>query len=81
MKRHTDFGRQSSNSFAGVHAGLDQRDEVYEWLARAIEARDVHLVWLTQDAQWDPFRDDPRFRRLLERCDFMRMARPSFVTQ
>jgi hypothetical protein len=58
-----------------VHAGLDQRDSIYMWLDRVFEARDVHLAWLTQDAKWDPFRDDPRFRRLLERCNFTRTAR------
>ena len=68
-------------AMALVHAGLGQRDSVYEWLDRAIEARDVHLVWLTQDAKWDPFRDDPRFGGLLERCDFMRTARRLPVTQ
>jgi tetratricopeptide (TPR) repeat protein len=61
-------------AIALVYAGLDQRDSVFASLDRAAEARDVHLVWLTQDATWDPFRDDPRFRRLLERCDFMRTA-------
>jgi len=45
-----------------------------EWLDRAVELRDVHLVWLTQDSKWDPYRDDPRFRRLVERCDFTRTA-------
>lgn len=67
-------------AMALVHAGLDQRDSAFEWLDRAIEARDVHLVWLTQDSKWDPFRDDPRFRGLLERCNFMRTARPSPTT-
>jgi TolB-like protein len=62
-------------AMALVHAGLDQRDLAFEWLDRAIEARDVHLVWLTQDAKWDPFREDPRFRGLVERCDFMRTAK------
>jgi hypothetical protein len=68
-------------AMALVYAGLDQRDSVYEWLDRAIEARDVHLVWLTQDAKWDPFREDPRFRGLVERCDFMRTAKTGGHTE
>jgi hypothetical protein len=64
-----------------VHAGLDQRDLAFQWLDRAIEARDVHLVWLTQDAKWDPFREDPRFRRFVERCDFMRTAKTGGHTE
>ena len=38
-------------AMALVHAGLDQRDAAFKWLDRAIEARDVHLVWLTQDSK------------------------------
>ena len=57
-------------ALALVHAGLGQRDLTFEWLGRAYAARDVHLTWLPQDAKWDPFRDDPRFRDLLNRCGF-----------
>jgi hypothetical protein len=57
-----------------VYAGLGQRDSAFEWLDRAYAARDVHLVFLA-DPKWDPFREDPRFRALVERCDFMRRAK------
>jgi len=57
-------------ALALVHAGLGQRDPAFQWLERAYAARDVHLTWLPQDAKWDPFRDDPRFRDLLVRCGF-----------
>jgi TolB-like protein/DNA-binding winged helix-turn-helix (wHTH) protein/Tfp pilus assembly protein PilF len=68
-------------AMALVHAGLDQRDLAFDWLDRAIDARDVHLVWLTQDAKWNPFREDPRFRGLVERCNFMRTAKTSGDTE
>ncbi len=61
-------------AMALVHAGLGQRDSAFEWLDRAYTARDVHLV-LGKDAKWDALRDDPRFRGLVERCDFTRTAR------
>ena len=61
-------------ALALVYAGLGQRDSAVEWLERAYAARDVHLVFLP-DPKWDPFREDPRFRALVERCDFMRRAR------
>ena len=61
-------------AMALVYAGLGQCDSAFEWLDRAYAARDVHLVFLP-DPKWDDFREDPRFRRLLERCDFMRTAR------
>jgi tetratricopeptide (TPR) repeat protein len=68
-------------AMALVHAGLDQRDSAFEWLNRAQEERDVHLVWLPEDPKWDDFRGDARFRELLERCDFMRAARTSAHTE
>jgi tetratricopeptide (TPR) repeat protein len=57
-----------------VHAGLGESAEAFEWLDRAYAARDVHLVFLTVDPRWDPYRADPRFQALLARCDFMRIA-------
>jgi TolB-like protein/DNA-binding winged helix-turn-helix (wHTH) protein/Flp pilus assembly protein TadD len=53
-----------------VHAGLGERDAVFQWLDKAFDAHDVHLMYLTVDAKWDPYRDDPRFRALVGRCRF-----------
>jgi TolB-like protein/DNA-binding winged helix-turn-helix (wHTH) protein/Flp pilus assembly protein TadD len=57
-------------SIAVIYAGLDERDSVFEWLDRAIAAHDVHLVFLTRNPIWDPYRNDPRFRAILDRCGF-----------
>jgi len=62
-------------AMALVNAGLAQRDAVFAWLDRAYDARDVHLIYLTVDPKWDPFRADPRFESLLARCDFTRAIR------
>jgi hypothetical protein len=62
-------------SMALVHAGLDERDAVFQSLERGLQARDVNLVFLEVDPKWDPFRADPRFRDLLERCNFTRTAK------
>jgi TolB-like protein/DNA-binding winged helix-turn-helix (wHTH) protein/Flp pilus assembly protein TadD len=53
-----------------VHAGLGDRNAVFEWLEWAYAARDVHLVYLPVDPKWDPYRADPRFAALLARAGF-----------
>ena len=58
-----------------VHAGLGERDAALAALERAYEARDVHLVFLPVDPKWDACRPDPRFRALLDRCDFTKGKR------
>jgi hypothetical protein len=39
-----------------------------EWLAKAYDARDVHLIYLPVDPKWDLYKADPRFQALLKRC-------------
>ena len=57
-------------AMALVHAGLGERDQVFEWLDRAFDVHDVHLIYLTVDSKWDSYRADPRFEALLSRCGF-----------
>jgi hypothetical protein len=63
-------------AMALVHAGLLENDLALEWLNRAHDAHDVHLVLLTVDPKWDAFRADRRFMDLLGRCAF---ANPALV--
>ena len=51
-------------AFALVYAGLGDRDAVFEWLDKAYDVRDVHLVFLTVDPKWDAYRSDSRFAAL-----------------
>jgi TolB-like protein/DNA-binding winged helix-turn-helix (wHTH) protein/tetratricopeptide (TPR) repeat protein len=57
-------------AFALVHAGLGDASATFAWLDKAFADRDVHLMYLTVDAKWDPYRGDPRFQLLLARCGF-----------
>jgi TolB-like protein/DNA-binding winged helix-turn-helix (wHTH) protein/tetratricopeptide (TPR) repeat protein len=57
-------------ALALVFAGLDDRDAAFAWLERALAVHDVHMVFLTVDPKWDPYRNDPRFKALLARCRF-----------
>jgi TolB-like protein/Tfp pilus assembly protein PilF len=59
-------------AMALVHAGLGEREDVFDCLNQAYAARDVHLIFLPVDSKWDPYRTDPRFEALLARCGFSR---------
>jgi TolB-like protein/Tfp pilus assembly protein PilF len=60
-------------AMALIYAGLGEHDEVFESLNTAYATRDVHLVFLTVDPKWNPYRADPRFDALLVRCGFRHM--------
>ena len=53
-----------------VHAGLGDMDSAAECLARAFDARDVHLAFVPVDSKWDEARQDPRIRDIVHRCRF-----------
>lgn len=55
-------------AFAVVHAVLGEADAAFEWLDRAVEARDVTLWSLQTDPRLLPLHADPRFEALLSRC-------------
>jgi DNA-binding winged helix-turn-helix (wHTH) protein/tetratricopeptide (TPR) repeat protein len=57
-------------AIALIHAGLGHTELAFDWLARAFDSHDVHLVFLTVDPKWDPFRNEPRFMAVLKRCGF-----------
>jgi TolB-like protein/Tfp pilus assembly protein PilF len=59
-------------AIALIYAGLEQHDLVFNWLERAYEVRDVHLIFLPIDPKWDLLRADPRFIELVNRCGFTR---------
>ena len=68
-------------AMALVHAGLGDPEAVFEWLDKALAARDVHVIFLPVDPKWDAYRADPRFEGLLSRCGFGRtdgLSQPAF---
>jgi serine/threonine-protein kinase len=60
--------------FALVHLGLSDLERVFHWLHRAFEERDGSLILITAAVEFDPLREDSRFRTLLDR---MRLGQPS----
>jgi len=55
-------------AMAQVHLGLGNLDKAMEWLERAYDVRDVHIVLIPVDPKWDPCRSDSRFADLLAKC-------------
>ena len=47
--------------------GLTDHDATFEWLERAIDARNRNLILLNSDPIWAPIRDDPRYAAIVER--------------
>jgi TolB-like protein/DNA-binding SARP family transcriptional activator/Tfp pilus assembly protein PilF len=52
---------------AAIHMGLQEHDAAFQWLDRALEARDDWMIFLNVEPVFDPLRSDPRFVRLLTR--------------
>jgi TolB-like protein/DNA-binding winged helix-turn-helix (wHTH) protein/Tfp pilus assembly protein PilF len=50
-----------------VYAGLNDRDEAFKWLDRALADRSHWLVWLKLDPRWSNLRGDSRFEALVHR--------------
>jgi TolB-like protein len=54
-------------NIATVYLGLGQMEATLEWLERAYDVRDVHMIFLKVEPKWDPLRSNPRFESLLRR--------------
>jgi TolB-like protein/Tfp pilus assembly protein PilF len=48
-----------------LSAGMGDRDAAFEWLQRAVDERDVWLVWVKREPRLDTLRSDARFDRIL----------------
>jgi serine/threonine protein kinase/Flp pilus assembly protein TadD len=55
---------------AWIHLGLDDREAVFEHLARAYRERATDLIWLRVRPVFDAVRSDPRFEALCSRLGF-----------
>jgi TolB-like protein/Tfp pilus assembly protein PilF len=55
---------------AWVYMGLNQKDQVFEWLEKAYDERNLMLVNLKTLPIYDPLRSDRRFQDMLRRMNF-----------
>jgi tetratricopeptide (TPR) repeat protein len=57
----------SPYDIAMVHVGLQENDEAFAWLQKAVEQRSLWLGYLNVEPQLDQLRSDQRFLELLRR--------------
>ena len=64
LTERATHGYVSAMWMALVHLGLGDLDSLFHWLDRAFEERDGSLILITAAVEFDPVRDDPRFKAL-----------------
>jgi tetratricopeptide (TPR) repeat protein len=52
---------------AAVYVGLGDKDRAFEWLEKDFQARNGKLAEIRWQIQFEPLRDDPRFKDLIKR--------------
>ena len=52
-----------------IYAGLNDKDQAFEWLERAYDQRGSYMTLLKVDTVFDNLRPDPRFKALLKRMN------------
>jgi serine/threonine protein kinase/Tfp pilus assembly protein PilF len=57
----------SSYTFALVYAGLNDRDQAFQWLEKSYRDRSSEIAYFKVDPLLDPLRPDPRFADLVRR--------------
>jgi serine/threonine-protein kinase len=50
-----------------VHIGIGNNERALDWLEKAYDARNSHMIYIKQSPQFDPLRDNPRFVSLIQR--------------
>jgi tetratricopeptide (TPR) repeat protein len=63
--------------FALVHLGLSDLERLFHWLTRALEDRDGSLILVTAAVEFDPVREDARFKALLDKMGVGHLASSS----
>jgi len=57
----------AGHEVAAVYSGLGEKDKAFEWLEKDFQNRDSRLNTFRWELQFEPLRDDPRFKDLLRR--------------
>ena len=73
MLEQTQQRYVSPYNLALVFAGLGKTEEALQWLQKAVEVRDVHMIFL-RDHKWDGTKAEPEFQKLLVRVGLAGLA-------
>lgn len=60
-------GLPFSSQVAGIRAALGDKEAALGWLEQAHSEHEAALVWIKIDPRFDPLREEPRFKEILER--------------
>jgi hypothetical protein len=60
-----------------VHIGLEETDRAFEWLEKALEARDWQMAMLNVEPAFDNLRSDPRFGAIVDRVGLPQITKPA----
>ncbi|MFL6304572.1 MAG: TPR end-of-group domain-containing protein [Candidatus Sulfotelmatobacter sp.] len=67
VEQHIEKTGVGRYEIALVYAGLNEKDQAFAWLEKALASHDKGLTYLKIDPCLDPLRSDPRFHELLRR--------------
>ena len=69
VRKYLDMGEKGGFvpplTMAGVYAVLGDREQMYQWLDKGIEARSPGMLRLDVREVFDPYRSEPRFRKIV----------------
>jgi serine/threonine-protein kinase len=61
-------GRTSSGYYvARIYAGIGDMDSAFKWLRVDLKDHPGSIIWLADDIEWEPYRNDPRYIDLLKK--------------
>lgn len=70
IQEETERGIREYNGFGALaYLMLGREDEAFDWLERGYELRSPHLAGTTSEAEFNEWRDHPRFQQLRRNMD------------
>ncbi|MFN0108788.1 MAG: tetratricopeptide repeat protein [Blastocatellia bacterium] len=67
LKRNAQKKHVDSYNIGIIHAALGEKDQAFEWLEKAFQAKSEELMFIKVDPKIDSLRSDTRFKDLLRR--------------